>query len=88
VERRLVPVNALIALCTPGDVYPSPLADTGYHLGGIEIPVAVGGSKVVIDAVVFRPDRNIVLACEAKSGAKVDEDQARRYGQLHSDDVC
>ncbi len=86
-EHRLVPVNALIALCTPGDVYPSPLADAGYHLSGIEIPVAAGDGRVVIDAVLFRTDRNVILAGEAKSGANVDDDQARRYGQLGSDSV-
>lgn len=86
-ERRLVPVNALIALCTPGDVYPSPLADTGYQLNGIEVPVVAGEGTVVIDVVLFRSDRNIVLAGEAKSGANIDEGQARRYGRLDSDDV-
>lgn len=84
-ERRLIPVNMLIALCAPGDVYPSPFSDAGYHLSGIEIPVAAGDGRVVIDAVIFRTDRNIILAGEAKSGANVDEDQARRYGQLDSD---
>src|SRR5688500_15153300 len=56
VERRLVPLNALVAMCTPGDVYPAPLADARYHLAGVEIPVVAGDSKVVIDAVLFRPD--------------------------------
>ncbi len=71
----------------PGDVYPSPLADAGYHLSGIETPVVASGGKVVIDAVFFRPDRNLVLVGEAKSGANVDERQAQRYGELESDDV-
>lgn len=80
-------MNTLIALCTPGDVYPSPLADAGYQLNGIEVPVVSGEGTVVIDVVLFRGDRNIVLAGEAKSGANVDEEQARRYGELDSDDV-
>jgi hypothetical protein len=87
VEHRLVPVNALIALCLPGDVYPTPLANAGYHLSGIDVPVVAGDGKVVIDAVLFRPDHNIILAGEAKSGANVEEDQARRYGDLVGDDV-
>jgi len=87
VERQLLPVNALIALCSTGDVYPAPLADAGYHLSGVEVPVVVGNGKVVVDAVFFRPDHNLILAGEAKSGANVDEAQARRYGQLDSDSV-
>ncbi len=82
-----MPVNTLIALCTPGDRYPSPLADAGYCVSGIEVPVGVPAGRVVIDAVLFRADRNIILAGEVKSGANVDEKQARRYGQLKSDDV-
>lgn len=82
-----MPLNALIALCTPGDEYPSPLGDARYHLAGIEVPVVAGDSKVVIDAVLFRRDGNIVLAGEAKSGANIDENQARGYGLLRSDDV-
>lgn len=60
-ERRLVPVNALIALCAPGDVYPSPFAECGYQLAGIEVPVVADGGRVVIDAVLFRADRNILI---------------------------
>lgn len=86
-ERRLVPVNALIAMCTPGDVYPSPFADAGYRLAGIEVPVATDGRSVVIDAVLFRADRNIILAGEAKSGANVESEQAHRYDSLDADSV-
>lgn len=82
-----MPLNTLVAMCTPGDVYPAPLADARYHLAGKEYRSAAGDGKVVIDAVLFRPDRNIVLAGEAKSGANVDEDQARGHGLLRSDDV-
>lgn len=84
-ERRLTPINALIALCTSGDVYPAPLADAGYQLSGVEVPIAAGDGKVVIDAVLFRPDRNTILAGEGKSGANVEVGQARRYGELTPD---
>ncbi len=77
----------MIALCTYGDVYPSPFATAGYHLAGAEVPVAVSDGTVVIDAVLFRPNRNIILAGEAKSGTNVEEIQARRYGQLKPDQV-
>jgi hypothetical protein len=85
VERRLIPVNALIALCNSGDVYPAPLAAAGYQLSGVEVPVAAGDGKVVIDAVLFRADRNMLLAGEAKSGANVDMGQARRYDEVTPD---
>ena len=82
-----MPVNALIALSTPGGLYPAPFGDYGYRLSGVEVPVVTGDGKVVIDVVLFQPDRNIILAGEAKSGANLDEDQARRYGYLAADNV-
>ncbi len=42
---------------------------------------------MVVDAILFRPATNAILAVEAKSGANVDEAQAKRYGQLASDDL-
>lgn len=83
----MLPVNAIIALCTPGDVYPAPFAEAGYVLAGLETPAAAGDGKVVIDAVLFRTGRNLILAVEGKSGNNVEEDQARRYGELKADDV-
>ncbi len=86
-ESRLVPVNAVIGLCTPGDVYPAVLAGAGYGVAGIEVPAVAGDGQIVIDAVLFRAVQNRVVAVEAKSGANVDERQARRYAELTSDDV-
>jgi hypothetical protein len=83
----LVPVNALIALSTMGDIYPSTLADAGYHVAGIEVPVATDTGKVVIDVALFRSDRNRFLAGESKSGANIEKEQARQYGELNSDAV-
>ena len=77
-----MPLNALIALCVPGDVHPAPLAHCRYQVSGIEVPVVAGDGKVVVDAVFIRPSRNVILAGEAKSGPNVEEEQARRYGHL------
>jgi len=87
VEQRLIPVNAVIALCTPGDLYPAPLAQAGYRLAGVEVPVLSGDGRVVIDCVAFRGDVNRALIVEAKSGANLDGTQATRYGLTQPDDV-
>ncbi|MDE0290004.1 MAG: hypothetical protein OXM88_15710 [bacterium] len=86
-ERRLLPVNALIALCNSGNLYPDTLKRSGYYVAGIEVPAVTDDGTVVIDVVMFHPERNVILAGEAKSGANVDVEQARRYGQLRADAV-
>ena len=87
-ESRIVPLNALIALCSDrGMLYPTTFLDSGYQLSGIEVPASGNGESVVIDAVMFQPERNMVLAGEAKSGSNVDETQALRYKRLEVDTV-
>lgn len=87
-ESRLVPLNALIGLCSdPGMLYPTTLSDSGYKLRGLETPVTRESETVVVDAVMFQPERNMVLAGEAKSGSNIDEDQALRYKRLEVDAV-
>lgn len=87
VERRLIAVNAIIALCNSGHLYPDVLKRSGYYVAGIEVPVVTDDGTVVIDIVMFQPERNIILAVEAKSGANVAGEQARRYGKLRADAV-
>ena len=82
-----MPVNALIALCHSGGSYPEILGSSGYYVAGIEVPVQTADGTVVIDVVMFQPERNVILAGEAKSGANVDDEQARRYGGLRADAV-
>ena len=86
-EPRLRPVNALVALCTHGDVYPSALAEAGYALAGLEVPVASVSGSVCIDVVLFNSNNNVIIAAEAKSGANIAERQAQQYGQLQADPV-
>lgn len=88
-EHRLLPLNAFIALCQYGDLWPATLADVGYRLVGLEVPVPVrdGTGSVVIDALAFREEVNVNLAGEAKSGANVHEDQARRYAEMDPQNV-
>jgi hypothetical protein len=87
VDDRLIPLNAFIGLCVPDHLWPSPLAEAGYVLAGIEVPVGVNDRRVVFDAVAFRQTESRVLGAEAKSGRNVDTDQAQRYQSVQVDDV-
>ncbi|MDJ0769821.1 MAG: hypothetical protein QNJ12_13550 [Ilumatobacter sp.] len=82
-DRRLVPVNAFIALAARGpSSWPSPFADAGYRLEGLEIPLHTQNGLVVVDAVAFNPALNRFIAAECKSGNNIENEQAVRYGML------
>ncbi len=84
-DRRFVPLNALIAFCSPTRTsWPRPFFDAGYRLQALEFPVPAGDSRVVADVVAWSPtDAHFALG-EAKSGANVEEDQARRYASVQT----
>ena len=86
-ENRLLPINALLGVLMPGDVTPAALADAGFQLAGLEVPAGGPGGSVTVDAVLFHPATSHLVAVEAKSGANVDERQARAYAQLRPADV-
>lgn len=86
-EDRLLPLNAFISLCIAGGDWPSTLADAGYGLQGLEVPVVTTAGNVVLDAVSADPSTNAVLAAEAKSGSSVKEAQALAYSALDADAV-
>lgn len=79
---RLRPVNALIGLCTPGDLNPAVLYDAGFRVAGLEIPALSPAGRVVIDVLLVHPPTSHLIVCESKSGANVDEEQARKYAGL------
>jgi hypothetical protein len=87
VEQRLLPVNALIALCTPGDMNPSPLHAAGFRLAALEVPVGLEPDKVVVDAVLWHPEAGLLVAAEGKSGANVEPTQAAKYAALDAQNV-
>ena len=87
VDARLLPLNAFIGLCTPDHLWPSPLAELGYTIRGLEIPVTVGDGRVVVDAVAFRETTRSFMAAEAKSGRNVNVDQAQAYGGIQPADL-
>lgn len=81
-EARLRPLNGLLGLCVVGDLNPATLADAGFRLIALEVPVGVEEGRVVVDAVVLHEPSALLLACECKSGANVEEAQARKYAAL------
>ncbi|MBQ0990409.1 hypothetical protein KBX08_09940 [Micromonospora sp. H61] len=81
-EARLQPVNALLGLVTAGDVNPSLLAGAGFRVVGLEVPAVGPAGKAVIDVLLFHEATNHLVQCESKSGANVEEDQARAYAAM------
>lgn len=81
-HARLRPLNALIGLCTPGDLNPAPLHDAGFRIAGLEVPVRTSAGNVVVDVLLAHDATSHLVACESKSGGNVEEDQARRYALL------
>jgi hypothetical protein len=83
VEKRLIPINALIGLTTPGGLERPVLAEAGFHTAGLEIgAVSPVGGKVTIDVVLANDSTGHLLACESKSGNNISVPQAERYAAL------
>ncbi|WP_430787630.1 hypothetical protein [Actinoplanes sp. G11-F43] len=81
-ESRLLPVNGLVGLVTAGDVNRAVLAEAGFRIAGLEVPAAAHGRKVVIDVLLFNEVTNHLVLVESKSGANIEEGQARTYRDL------
>lgn len=77
-ESRLVPVNAILDLALADGLNPAPLADAGWAVAALEVPVRVGGETVVCDVVLFNPQAGHLLVVEAKSGANLEPEQGRK----------
>jgi hypothetical protein len=83
-ETRLVPLNAVIDLTTADGINQSALAEGGFHLAGLEIPVVTPRGNVLIDVVLANASIGHLIAIEAKSGSNIVEDQASRYSALQA----
>lgn len=81
-DERLLPVNAAAGLVLRNDICPAILADAGFRLVGVEVPVVCRRGVVTVDLVFFSDEVSHLLLCEAKSGAHLDEDQAKRYSDI------
>ncbi len=86
-ELRLVPVNAVLDLALLDGLNPAPLADEGWQIVGLEIPVITRSGTVVCDVVMFNPTIGSLLAVEAKSGANIEPDQARKLAEIDPHDL-
>ncbi len=78
-DPRLRPLNALLALVHPDGAWFHDLANQGFRLHSIELKVQSSAGLVVVDAVLYRSDPDLVLLCEGKSGRNVEEEQAKKY---------
>jgi hypothetical protein len=82
VESRLVPVNAILDLTLADGLNPAPLAEAGWAVAALEVPVRISGETVVCDVVLFNPRAGHLLAVEAKSGANLEPEQGRKLTAL------
>jgi hypothetical protein len=79
VDKRLIPLNGLIALLRGDGQWPSLLCDQGWQRHQFEVLVSTPIGDFRADAVLFRTAPSLVLLAECKSGKNLDEEQARRY---------
>lgn len=86
-DRRLLPVNAVLDLTIADGLNPAPLAGAGWQVSGLEVPVFAGTGTVVCDVVLFNEATGHILAIEAKSGANVETDQARKLAAIDPQDL-
>lgn len=78
-DRRLVPVNGVIALLRDEAGWPSALAGQGFRLHALEADVQSSPGVVRADAIFYRRDPDLIVLCECKSGRHVQARQARSY---------
>lgn len=86
-ERRLVPVNAVLDLALADGLNPAPLALAGWQIAGLEVPVVTNNGTVVCDVVLFNDGTGHLLAIEAKSGANIEPDQARKLASIDAENL-
>jgi hypothetical protein len=86
-ERRLVPINAFIGLCDPSPPWPLTLADAGFRLAALEVPVVTEAGTVTLDGVADSRATGELLVVECKSGANIEEDQATRLATVQAASV-
>lgn len=78
-DKRLIPVNGLIALLRGEGGWPAELQRQGFRRHQLELPISTPQGDVRVDAVIYRCSPNVIVLCEAKSGRNIDSDQARKY---------
>jgi hypothetical protein len=86
-DRRLVPLNGLIALLGRGEQWPNYLRDQGWERHQFEVKLASALGNFRADAVIYRLKPNVILLCEAKSGRNLDDEQAKKYLAANLEDL-
>jgi hypothetical protein len=82
VEPRLIPINAVLDLALADGLNPAPLALAGWRVVCLEVPVLTDLGIVVCDVVLFNDASGHLLVVEAKSGANIEPDQARKLAAV------
>lgn len=61
-ERRLIPVNAVLDLVIDDGLNPAPLAAAGWSVAALEVPVIGEAGTTVCDVVLFNaPPRTVII---------------------------
>ena len=81
-ETRLMPTNAVLDLALADGLNPAPLAAAGWQVVCLEVPVLTELGTVVCDVVLFNVGTGHLLVVEAKSGANIEPDQARKLAAI------
>jgi len=89
VERRLIPVNGVLALlrATGGATWPNDLASQGLQLHLLEADVHSAPQSVRVDVMAYRTDPDLIVLFECKSGRNISPSQARGYCDATFDGV-
>lgn len=77
-----MPINAVLDLALADGLNPAPLAVAGWRVACLEVPVLTELGTVVCDVVLFNAGIGHLLVVEAKSGANIEEAQARRLASI------
>ena len=78
-ERRLIPLNGVLALLHRDGAWFSDLVDQGFALHALELDVQSVPGVIRADVVMYRIAPDLVVLCECKSGRNVEERQALGY---------
>ena len=87
-EDRLIPLNAWIALLTGVGEWPTPLRDGGLSILRLESKISTSLTNVVVDGLAIGTAIPLIVPTEAKSGANIEEQQARKYHAMTAADVA
>ncbi len=77
-----MPTNGILDLALADGLNPAPLAAAGWRVVCLEVPVLTSLGTVVCDVVLFNVDTGHLLVVEAKSGANIELEQARKLATL------